>query len=133
MADLQGYYTDQNGCLRLYTPKVRMKKKQRIKLRWEGREHERFKTGRGHVAIEVIEAVKDYLRSIHPETATAKDIGDYIGVSGARAVRILDILSGSINQSENSQFEFLVYETGKPRNTKYGIYLDQKTGIKPEE
>jgi len=130
---MEGYYTDQNGCLRRYTPKVRMKKKQRIKLRWEGREHERFKTGRGHLATEVIEAVKDFLRASHPETVSAKDIGDYIGISSVRALRILDILSGSIHQSENSKFDFLVYETGKPRQTRYGIYLDRKTGVIPYE
>ena len=127
------YYTDQNGTLRRYTPKVRMKKKERIKKRWEGREFERFnKTGRGHTDVEALEAVKEYLRSVHPETASAKDIGNYIGRSGPRAARIIDMLSGSVNQSENSKFDFLVYEEGwEKKHTRYGIYLDHKTGILP--
>jgi len=91
-------------------------------------------TGRGHRADDN-ELVKDYLRSIHPNTARKVQIAKNTGLDQARVLIILNNLSGLENTYEggiknDSKFSFLVYEScNKP--ITYGIFKDEETGIIP--
>jgi len=103
------YYTDQNDTIRRGEPRVRMSKKQRIKKRWEGKEEERFsKTGRGHINHDELDKVKAYMRA-HPEGVTAIEVAKFADVSQARAARLLDLLSGDVEDNENMETDFLIY------------------------
>lgn len=119
--DKANYYQDANGTIRRTRPKVRKSKKERLRERWEDRE--RFPTtGRGHKDEEKLDAVKQYLRS-HREGVTAIEVGNHVGVSQARATRLLDLLSG--NSDDNS---FLVYSDEEGSNPLYFLSKDGEKG-----
>jgi len=88
-----------------------------------------MQTGRGHTDIDAIQKAKEYLRMKHPEPVRAIDIALYTGKSQARAVRLLDYLSGDCGETANSAYDFLVYSNDEVKPTTYGIYKDVKTGI----
>ena len=128
------YYTDQNGNKR----RKRQSKKERLKERWLGREEERFsKTGRGNVKTDDVELVKNYLRSIHPDTARKFDIAKSTGLKQDRVLIILNLLSGvsDDDKDEDAEFvprDFLVYDTGDEKDTRYGIFKDKEKRNKYE-
>jgi hypothetical protein len=130
------YYIDSNGTKRRSIPKIRMSKKERIRKRWEGKESERFKnTGRGNTNVEEIERVKDFLRSIHPETARKFDIAKATGLGQDRILIIINLLSGvsEDKKEEDAEFvpkDFLVFDEDDEKDTHYGIWKDIKLGIK---
>lgn len=119
--DLPTYYTDQYGTLRRSVPKLRQSKKERIKQRWEDSERERFPTtGRGNRDVEAENKVKEFLRN-HDEGVTACQVANHIGVSQARAARILDNLS--IMGEDNN---FLIYSDDELDETLYFVHKDDK-------
>jgi hypothetical protein len=127
------YYQDSNGTIRREIPKIRMSKKKRLRIRWEGKE--RFPiTGRGHREDDNL-LVIDYLRSIHPATARKVDIAKNAGLGQDRVLIILNNLSGLKDDysdaSETKEFPFLVYESDEGEYTEYGIWKDEKLGIFP--
>ena len=113
--DKINYYEDAHGTIRRTQPKIHKSKKHRIKERWEGKEEQRFpSTGRGHIDTEALEKTKQCLRQ-HPEGVTAVQVAEAVGVSQARAARLLDLLSGG--QDGESGQDFLIYvddELGDP-------------------
>jgi len=115
-----------------------MSKKERLRKRWEGREHERFaKTGRGNANTAEIELVKNYLRKIHPETARKMDIAKATGLGQDRVLIILNLLSGvsDDNKDDDAEFvpkNFLVYDIDDEKECRYGIFKDNNTGGKNE-
>jgi len=124
------HYIDQNGNKR----RKRQSKKERLRERWEGKEDQRFaKTGRGNCNVEEIEKVKQYLRSIHPDTARKVEISKSTGIKQDRVLIILNLLSGvsDDNKDEDAEFipkDFLVYDCGDEENTRYGIFKDTNGG-----
>jgi hypothetical protein len=90
------------------------------------------KTGRGNRANDH-ELVMDYLRKIHPETASGIMIARETGIDRSRVMIILNNLSGLKDNyaagGTDREFPFLVYEQGENRHTEYGIYRDIETGI----
>ena len=107
------------------TKRIRMSKKERLQKRWTGKEHERFKTGRGHRSNDH-EFVIEYLRKIHPDTARKITIAEATGLKQDRVLIILNNLSGLKNDYsegyiDNDEFPFLVYECDVDGNTQYGI------------
>ena len=116
------YYTDQNGTIRRTIPRERMSKKERLHKRWEGKEPERF-TGRGHINHDELEKVKEYMRA-HPEGVTPVVLSKHIGCTQARAARLLDLLSGSVEGNANSTF--LVYADEDVDPPVYRIFKDEE-------
>ena len=88
-----------------------------------------MQTGRGHLDIDAIQKVKEYLRMKHPETVRAVDIALYTGKSQARATRLLDYFSGDCGENENTVTDFLIYVNDDSNPTTYGIFKDTETGI----
>ena len=84
------------------------------------------RTGRGNVNTDEIERVKNYLRSIHPNTARKVDIAKAAGVDQARCLILLNLLSG-VSDDKSTEFDskdFLVYEDDDGKYLTYGIYKD---------
>jgi len=93
-----------------------------------------METGRGNADIKSIEKTKKYLRMKHPEPVRAVELARYINKPQARALRILDLLSGVSNDrdKENAEFlsrDFLVYLDEDSGVTLYGIFKDKEKGI----
>jgi hypothetical protein len=90
------------------------------------------KTGRGNRANDH-ELVMDYLRKIHPETASGIMIARETGIDRGRVMIILNNLSGLKDNyaagDTDGEFPFLVYEQGEDRHTEYGISKDVENGI----
>jgi hypothetical protein len=87
------------------------------------------KTGRGNISVDIIEKAKELLRAKHPETVRFIDIAKYCHVSGCRAARIVDYLSGNVS---NGEYNFLTYVEDEGKNTgRVGIFRDDLTGISP--
>ena len=84
---------------------------------------EMSKGGRGNKDEETLKKVKQYLRA-HREGVTAVEIGNFVGVSQARATRLLDLLSG--NSDDNS---FLVYVDDEGSDPLYYIHKDNEGGV----
>jgi len=91
-----------------------------------------MRTGRGNADLKAIEKTKKYLRMKHPEPVRAVEIAKFINKPQARALRILDLLSGvsnDINEAEFMSRDFLVYVDDESEFTSYGIFLDKEKGI----
>jgi len=93
------------------------------------------KTGRGNTNLEEIEKAKEFFRKMHPKPIRKVELANYVGCSQARALIILNILSGVSNDKEKDGAEFvskdfLVYEDDEDGYTRYGIYKDVQGGIK---
>ena len=91
-----------------------------------------MRTGRGNADLKAIEKTKKYLRMKHPEPVRAVEIARYINKPQARALRILDLLSGvsnDINEAEFLSRNFLVYIDDYTEPVKYGIFIDKEKGI----
>ena len=133
--DDKHYYTDTNGTIRRTAPKVRMSKKERLRLRWEGKEEQRFeKTGRGNCNVDEIERVKKYFRDTYPDKMRKMDIAKSLGINQARTLIILNLLSGvsEDKKDEGAEFvpkDFLIYEDEDSGEMRYGIYKDVEMGI----
>jgi len=93
------------------------------------------KTGRGNTNLEEIEKAKEFFRKMHPKPIRKVELAKAVGCSQARALIILNILSGVSNDKEKDGAEFvskdfLVYEDDEGGYTRYGIYKDAQGGIK---
>ena len=119
--EVVNYFTDSNGTIRRTQPKVRKSKKERLRERWEDRERFPVKTGRGHIDHEKLDMVKQFLRK-HREGVTAIEVGNHVGVSQARATRLLDLLSGG--QDNESGQDFLIFVDEDNKEPLYYIYKD---------
>ena len=91
-------------------------------------------TGRGNADIDAIEKTKEYLRMKHPQCIRPNELAKYINKPQARALRILDLLSGVSNDrdKEGAEFlsrDFLVYVNDDISPTTYGIFKDVERGI----
>jgi len=94
------------------------------------------KTGRGNTNVDEIEKAKEFFRKMHPRPVRKVELANYIGCSQARALIILNILSGVSNDrdKEGAEFvpkDFLVGENDDMRPTTYFIYKDKALGIEP--
>jgi hypothetical protein len=81
-------------------------------------------TGRGHLDLDSIQKVKEYMRMKHPDPIRIIDLAQYTGKTQARAARLLDYLSGSAEDSENTVTDFLVYCDDSEYPPVFGIFKD---------
>ena len=93
-----------------------------------------MKTGRGNSDLKAIEKTKKFLRMKHPNCIRPMELARYINKPQARALRILDLLSGVSNDrdKEGAEFlsrDFLVYLNDDTRPITYGIFKDVEKGI----
>ena len=95
---------------------------------------EKKKTGRGNTNLDEIEKAKAFLRKMHPKPIRKVELSNYVGCSQARALIILNILSGVSNDKEKDGAEFvskdfLVGENDDTRPTTYFVAKDRELGI----
>jgi len=91
-----------------------------------------MRTGRGNADLRTIEKTKKFLRMKYPAPVRAVELARYIKKPQARALRILDLLSGvsnDINEAEFLSRDFLVYVDDDSEPTRYGIFKDKEKGI----
>jgi len=65
------------------------------------------KTGRGNIDQMQLEKIKELLRARHPQGVRSVDVARYVGCTSARAMGLLDILSGG---SDGRKHDFMVFE-----------------------
>jgi len=97
---------------------------------------EKIKTGRGNANVGEIDKAKEFFRKMHPKPVRKVELANYIGCSQARALIILNILSGVSNdkEKEGAEFvskDFLVGENDDQNPLTYFIYKDKEMGIEP--
>jgi hypothetical protein len=95
---------------------------------------EKVKTGRGNANLDEIEKAKEYFRKMHPKPIRKVELANYIGCTQARALIILNVLSGVSNDKEKGAFipkDFLVGENDDQNPLTYFIYKDKELGIEP--
>jgi hypothetical protein len=88
-----------------------------------------MRTGRGNADLQAIEKTKEFLRKKHPEPVRAVELARYINKPQARALRILDLLSGVSNDIHEAEFlsrDFLVYIDDDSEPVRYGIFKDSQ-------
>ena len=94
------------------------------------------KTGRGNTNLNEIDKAKEFFRKMHPRPIRKVELANYVGCSQARALIILNILSGVSNdkKKDGAEFipeDFLVGENDDQNPLTYFIYKDKETGIEP--
>jgi len=94
------------------------------------------KTGRGNTNLDEIEKAKEFFRKMHPNPIRKVELAKAVGCSQARALIILNILSGVSNDKEKDGTEFiskdfLVGENDDQKPLTYFIYKDKVMGIEP--
>jgi len=94
------------------------------------------KTGRGNTNLNEIDKAKEFFRKMHPRPIRKVELANYVGCSQARALIILNILSGVSNDKEKdgaefSSKDFLVGENDDQNPLTYFIYKDKEMGIEP--
>jgi len=94
------------------------------------------KTGRGNANLDEIERAKEFFRKMHPKPIRKVELANYVGCSQARALIILNILSGVSNDKEKDGAEFIskdfiVGENDDTRPLTYFIFKDKELGIDP--
>jgi len=99
-------------------------------------ERKKPKTGRGNTNLGEIDKAKEFFRLKHPRPIRKVELANYVGCSQARALIILNILSGVSNDREKDGAEFvpkdfLVGENDDTSPLTYFIYKDKKLGIEP--
>ena len=75
------------------------------------------------------EKTKEYFRKNYPNPVHINELAVYIGVKYDRASRLIDILSGSCMENDNSVTDFLVYCNDESKPVTYGIFKDVEKGI----
>jgi len=92
-----------------------------------------MKTGRGNANTIEIEKAKKYFRKMHPNLIRKVELANFIGCSQARALIILNLLSGVSNDKDKAggfmTRDFLVFEDDDLGFTRYGISKDVESGI----
>jgi hypothetical protein len=99
-------------------------------------ERKKPKTGRGNANLGEIDKAKEFFRKTHPRPIRKVELANYIGCSQARALIILNILSGVSNDKEREGAEFiskdfLVGENDDQNPLTYFIYKDKELDIEP--
>jgi len=97
---------------------------------------EKKKMGRGNTNLDEIEKAKAFFRREHPRPIRKVELAKAVGCSQARALIILNVLSGVSNDKEKDGAEFvskdfLVGENDDQRPLTYFISKDKKLGIGP--
>jgi len=92
------------------------------------------KTGRGNANLDEIDKAKAFFRREHPRPIRKVELAKAVGCSQARALIILNILSGVSNDKEKDGAEFvskdfLVGENDDTRPTTYFVAKDRELGI----
>jgi len=92
------------------------------------------KTGRGNANLDEIDRAKAFFRQEHPRPIRKVELAKAVGCSQARALIILNILSGVSNDKEKDGAEFvskdfLVGENDFEKPLTYFIYKDKELGI----
>jgi hypothetical protein len=92
------------------------------------------KTGRGNTNVEEIDKAKAFFRQEHPRPIRKVELAKAVGCSQARALIILNILSGVSNDKEKDGAEFvskdfLVGENDDCKPLTYFISKDKVLGI----
>jgi len=94
------------------------------------------KTGRGNTNLDEIDKAKEFFRKMHPKPVRKVELAKAVGCSQARALIILNILSGVSNDKEKDGAEFvskdfLVGENDEQNPLTYFISKDKVLGIEP--
>jgi hypothetical protein len=92
------------------------------------------KTGRGNTNLDEIDKAKAFFRQEHPRPIRKVELAKAVGCSQARALIILNILSGVSNDKEKDGAEFiskdfLVGENDDQKPLTYFISKDKVLGI----
>ena len=82
-------------------------------------------TGRGHRNEDQLSKAKQFFRA-NPRGVIPIELADYLGCSQPRAMRIIDMFSGSSTESENFNDSFLVYSDDEYEPTTYHILIDRE-------
>ena len=82
-------------------------------------------TGRNHRNEDQINKAKQFFRD-NPRGIVPVELAKHLNCSQSRAMRIIDILSGSTPESENFNDSFLVYSDDEYYPTTYHILIDRE-------
>jgi hypothetical protein len=86
-------------------------------------------TGRGNKNTVQLDKTINYFRKKYPVEITPIELAKYLKCQQARAMRVIDLLSGNTNESENTNFDFLIYCNDEQKPITYGIFKDVKYNI----
>jgi len=99
-----------------------------IKCYRESENAVKHKTGRGNKDPQIYKAI-EFFRKKHPKPILPIELAHYLQCSQPRAMRIIDILSGNTNESENTNFDFLLFCDDDELPLKYSIFRDNEKKI----
>jgi hypothetical protein len=85
--------------------------------------------GRGNIDQDKVDKTIWFFRKKHPKEIRPIDLAKYLNCSQARALRIIDLLSGEVEADKQAGTDFLVYSNDDVKPTTYGIYKDVEYGI----
>jgi len=85
--------------------------------------------GRGNIDHDAIQKTKQLFRLTHPKPLRLVDIAKHTGKSVSAAKGIIDYLSGTSQEIETNNTEFLVYANDDKKTDTYSIFKDSEKGI----